>query len=66
MTFHLPTFQGYTVDVRLKEFRKADLRQGIEFVSFGSPKGEKLLEAYIKTLNVKHGNNFQILLSIWA
>ena len=48
----LKTFQRYTVDLRLKEFRKvrvANYRNGvyedryIEFVPFDSPKGKKLL-----------------------
>ncbi len=47
------TFQRYTVDLRLKEFRKvrvANYRNGvyedryIEFVPFDSPKGKKLLD----------------------
>lgn len=37
----LPTFQGYIVAFRLKEFRR--LEDGkLEFVPFNSPKGEKL------------------------
>lgn len=48
----LKTFQRYTVDLRLQEFRKvrvANYRNGvyedryIEFVPFDSPKGKKLL-----------------------
>lgn len=41
----LPVFKDYTVDVRLREFRKADYQRGLlEFVRFDSPKGRKLLE----------------------
>ena len=49
----LKTFQLYTVDLRLKEFRKvrvANYRNGvyedryIEYVPFDSPKGKKLLD----------------------
>ena len=49
----LKTFQRYTVDLRLKEFRKvrvANYRNGvyedryIECVPFDSPKGKKLLD----------------------
>ena len=49
----LKTFKGYTVDLRLQEFRKvrvANYRNGvyedryIEFVPFDSPKGKKLLD----------------------
>ncbi len=48
----LKRFRGYTVDLRLQEFRKvrvANYRNGvyedryIEFVPFDSPKGKKLL-----------------------
>jgi len=39
----LPTFNGFTVDMRLKEFRKAIPDVALEFVPFNSPKGEKLL-----------------------
>lgn len=45
MPIRLPVFKGYTVDARLKEFRKADTgRKKIEFVPFDSRKGKKLLE----------------------
>jgi hypothetical protein len=41
----LPTFKGYTVDERLREFRKVDMKKpSIEFVEFDSPKGRKLLK----------------------
>ena len=48
----LKTFKGYTVDLRLQEFRKvrvANYRNGvyedryIEFIPFDSPKGQTLL-----------------------
>jgi hypothetical protein len=39
----LPTFKGYTIDVRLREFRKAIYGEKLEFISFESPKGRKLL-----------------------
>jgi len=48
----LPTFKGYTVDRRLREFRRVKLGYSeafkrptteIEFVSFDSPKGQQLL-----------------------
>jgi len=41
----LPTFKGYTIDLRLREFRKAIYGEKLEFIPFNSPKGEKLLEA---------------------
>jgi hypothetical protein len=40
----LPTFQGYTVDNRLKEFRKLELGKEPVFVPFDSTEGQKLLE----------------------
>jgi hypothetical protein len=38
----LPTFNGYTVDIRLKEFRKFIPGELPEFIPFSSPEGEKL------------------------
>ena len=40
----LPTFKGYTVDMRLKEFRRAIPDVTLEFIPFNSPEGNKLLE----------------------
>ena len=40
--YPLPTFKGYTVDMRWREFRKATLGEMIEFIPFHSPKGKKL------------------------
>ena len=45
----LPTFKGYTVDFRLKEFRHVVYGEPMEFVTFDSPKGKKLLNQYVKT-----------------
>ena len=48
----LKEFQGYTIDIRLKEFRRVKLgycevykraTTEIEYLSFVSPKGKKLL-----------------------
>ena len=41
--FELPTFKGYTIDARLKQFRKVSLDRTIEFLDFGSEEGQKLL-----------------------
>jgi hypothetical protein len=38
----LPTFKGYTVDLRLREFRTAIHGVALEFIPFESPKGMKL------------------------
>ena len=40
--FELPTFRGYTVDAKLKQFRKITDR-GIKFIDFDSEKGKQLL-----------------------
>jgi hypothetical protein len=39
----LPTFNGYTVDVRLREFRRADPEIGLEVVPFDSVEGQRLV-----------------------
>jgi len=38
----LPTFKGYTVDMRLKEFRRAIPDVTLEFIPFNAPEGKKL------------------------
>ena len=38
----LKKFRGYTVDLRLREFRNSN-RQPMQFIGFASPKGQKLL-----------------------
>ena len=40
----LPTFKGYTVDLRLREFRRAIPDVTLEFIQFNSPEGKELLE----------------------
>ena len=43
----LPEFKGYTVDERLKQFRKVDRNNlSIEFVDFDSEEGQELLAEY--------------------
>jgi len=39
----LKTFNGYTVDLRLQEFRKVPYGKLPEFIAFTSTKGQKLL-----------------------
>ena len=41
--YQLPTFKSYTVDMRLREFRKANFGKEIEFIPFDSPEGKELL-----------------------
>jgi hypothetical protein len=43
MVTKLQVFKGYTVDFRLREFRKAIPDKCLEFVAFESSKGKKLL-----------------------
>ena len=40
----LPTFKGYTVDVRLREFRKFEPGHLPEFIAFDSDEGRELIE----------------------
>jgi hypothetical protein len=52
MPIILPVFRGYTVDERLHEFRKVNHGSinespSIEFVAFDSPKGRRLLKAWL-------------------
>jgi hypothetical protein len=39
----LKTFKGYTVDLRLQQFRKMEFGKLPQFIEFASPKGKKLL-----------------------
>jgi hypothetical protein len=57
----LPTFKGYTVDVRLRQFRKADPETGIEFIEFDSPKGDSLLGEYVESLDAATEEGRRIL-----
>jgi len=51
MPFQLPTYNGYTIDKRLRQFRKVAHEAheahgefpGIEFIEFNSKKGQELL-----------------------
>jgi len=61
----LPTFKGYTVDVRLRQFRKADPGTGIEFIEFDSPEGDSLLGEYIKSLDATTDEGKRTLQRIW-
>lgn len=45
----LSIFKGWTVDLRLKEFRKI-IDGKIEFLPFNSYKGELLLNKYLNSL----------------
>ena len=45
--WQLPTYKGYTVDLRVKEFRKVELDQWPEFVPFNSDRGFKLFTEWL-------------------
>jgi hypothetical protein len=45
----LPVFKGYTVDVRLREFRKIKMNKLPEFIPFTSKKGVKLFWKFYQT-----------------
>jgi len=45
----LPVFKGYTVDMRLQEFRKVPLNDLPEFVPFLSDKGARLFYEFKQT-----------------
>ncbi len=38
----LPVYKGYSVDVRLRQFRKARVGKMVEFIDFDSPVGHAL------------------------
>ena len=62
----LPVFEGYTVDVRLKEFRRVNLHQGFEFIPFESPQGERLLEDFIEVIAADTKEGRAMLINIWG
>ena len=39
----LPVFKGFTVDIRLRQFRKMEYGKLPEFIPFDSPRGEDLI-----------------------
>jgi hypothetical protein len=44
--FELPTYDGWTVDARLREFRKSSLSEEpmIAFIRFDSDEGQEMIE----------------------
>ncbi len=42
----LRMFQGYTVDMRLRQFRRLIVDEVMEYIDFDTPQGQELLEAY--------------------
>jgi len=51
MTITLPTYHGYTIDLSLKEFRKADPTTGIETIPFNTDRGDDMLSDYIESID---------------
>ncbi len=49
MIRRLPVFKGYTVDLRLQEFRKVPLNKLSEFIPLMSDKGAKLFYEFRQT-----------------
>lgn len=48
MPERLPSFKGYIIDKRLREFRKIEYGRMPEFISFDSPKGQNLINDMAK------------------
>lgn len=46
---YLPIYKGYTVDFRLKEFRKVPDNKLPEFIPFDSEEGKILIDEFMKT-----------------
>ena len=42
--FQLPTYNGYTVDKRLRQFRRVHPNTSIDFIEFDSAEGQELLD----------------------
>ena len=45
--------KGYTVDFRLREFRKLVYGKQPEFIPFSSPQGEKLITRMLKAWGIQ-------------
>ncbi len=66
MVTQLPTFNGYTVDPRLKQFRRVLPGPGIEFIDFASEAGDALLAELIAALDVNKKEEKEFLEAIWS
>ena len=65
MIRQLPVFKGYTVDIRLKEFRRIDPQWGIAFIPFDSEEGRVVLDEYILSIDADTPEGMEILVSLW-
>jgi hypothetical protein len=63
VTKKLPTFKGYTVDIKLKQFRKIR-GKSIVFTDFSSKEGDELLTEYVETLDEKKEEDLEKLVKI--
>jgi len=66
MVKQLPSVKGWTMDVRLKQFRKVDPQKGIVFVDFKSAEGDSLLGEAISKLDMKKKEDKDLLSDIWG
>jgi hypothetical protein len=66
MVKQLPSVKGWTMDVRLKQFRKVDPQKGIVFVDFKSSEGDSLLGEAISKLDMKKKEDKELLSDIWS
>jgi len=66
MVRQLPSVKGWTMDVRLKQFRKVDPQKGIVFVDFKSAEGDSLLGEAISKLDMKKKEDKELLSDIWS
>ncbi len=49
----LKVFERYTIDLRLKQFRKAEIGQELEFIEFDSKEGQELLRKMHEAVLIK-------------
>ena len=59
----LPLFKGYTVDARLKQFRRIRKQShsfaGMEYLDFDTDKGDRLLTQYIRGFKIVDSEEFK-------
>jgi len=60
----LPMFKGYTIDIRLKQFRKVGPELKIDFIDFDSPEGDILLAEFVGSLKAKKESDRKNLIEI--
>jgi hypothetical protein len=63
MVAALPTYQGWTVDVRLREFRKVR-QDGLHFLPFNTTEGDDLLGRFINAIDTNTTEGHDLLLTI--